>query len=42
MKLAGIEVVPISARRVERRPAEVGRSLRTLLDRRRQALRQAR
>ena len=42
MKLAGIEVVPISARRVERRPAEVGRSLRTLLDRRRQALRQTR
>ncbi|HVO53435.1 MAG TPA: hypothetical protein VMT37_03385 [Solirubrobacterales bacterium] len=35
MKLAGIEVVPISARRVEQHPAEVGRHLRTLLERRR-------
>lgn len=35
MKLAGIEVVPISARRIERHPAEVGRRLRTLLERRR-------
>jgi very-short-patch-repair endonuclease len=34
MKLAGIEVVPISARRIEKRPAEVGRHLRTLLQRR--------
>ncbi|MFN8217517.1 MAG: type IV toxin-antitoxin system AbiEi family antitoxin domain-containing protein [Solirubrobacterales bacterium] len=39
MKLAGIEVVPISARRLERHPLEVGRRLRTLLDRRRAALR---
>ncbi len=39
MKLAGIEVVPISARRIEKRPGEVGGHLRTLLDRRRQALR---
>jgi very-short-patch-repair endonuclease len=39
MKLAGIEVLPISARRIEKHPAEVGRHLRTLLDRRRQALR---
>lgn len=35
MKLAGIEVVPISARRIEAHPAEVGRRLRTLLERRR-------
>ena len=35
MKLAGIEVVPITARRIERRPGEVGRHLRILLDRRR-------
>lgn len=35
MKLAGIEVVPISARRIEKHPAEVGRRLRTLLERRR-------
>jgi predicted transcriptional regulator of viral defense system len=35
MKLAGIEVVPISARRIERHPAELGRRLRTLLERRR-------
>lgn len=35
MKLAGIEVVPISARRIEKHPVEVGRRLRTLLDRRR-------
>jgi very-short-patch-repair endonuclease/predicted transcriptional regulator of viral defense system len=35
MKLAEIEVVPISARRIEAHPAEVGRRLRTLLERRR-------
>lgn len=35
MKLAGIEVVPISARRIERHPVEVGNRLRTLLERRR-------
>lgn len=38
MKLSGIEVVPISARRVEKHPAEVGRHLRLLLDRRRNEL----
>jgi very-short-patch-repair endonuclease len=35
MKLAGIEVIPISARRIERHPVEVGARLRTLLERRR-------
>lgn len=39
MKLAGIEVIPISARRIEKHPAEVGRRLRTLLERRRRTLR---
>ncbi|MGE5408721.1 MAG: type IV toxin-antitoxin system AbiEi family antitoxin domain-containing protein [Syntrophothermus sp.] len=38
MKLAGIEVIPISARRIETRSAEVGRHLRDLLDRRREQL----
>jgi very-short-patch-repair endonuclease len=35
MKLAGIEVIPVSARRIEKHPTEVGRRLRTLLERRR-------
>jgi len=39
MKLAGIEVVPISARRVETHPGEVGRHLHVLLSRRRAELR---
>jgi very-short-patch-repair endonuclease len=38
MKLAGIDVVPISARRIEQRPDEVGRHLALLLQRRRRAL----
>jgi len=38
MKLAGIEVVPISARRIEEHPREVGEHLRLLLNRRRQDL----
>ncbi len=41
MKLAGIDVVPISARRIERRPHEVGHHLRLLLKRRRAQLRGA-
>lgn len=36
MKLAGIDVVPISARRIEQCPDEVGRHLASLLKRRRQ------
>jgi hypothetical protein len=39
MKLAGIEVVPISARRIEKHPDQVGDHLRTLLERRRRELR---
>jgi very-short-patch-repair endonuclease len=38
MKLAGIDVVPISARRIEKRPDEVGRNLALLLQRRRHEL----
>jgi very-short-patch-repair endonuclease len=38
MKLAGIDVVPISARRIEQRPDEVGRHLALLLQRRRHKL----
>jgi len=38
MKLAGIDVVPISARRIEKFPDEVGRHLALLLHRRRREL----
>jgi very-short-patch-repair endonuclease/predicted transcriptional regulator of viral defense system len=38
MKLAGIDVVPVSARRIEQRPDEVGRHLALLLQRRRREL----
>lgn len=38
MKLAGIEVIPISARRIETEPKEVGRRLALLLQRRRSEL----
>ncbi len=38
MKLAGIDVFPISARRIEQRPDEVGRHLAFLLERRRREL----
>ncbi len=38
MKLAGIDVVPISARRIEQHPDEVGRHLALLLQRRRREL----
>jgi very-short-patch-repair endonuclease len=38
MKLAGIDVVPISARRIEQHPDEVGRHLALLLHRRRREL----
>jgi very-short-patch-repair endonuclease/predicted transcriptional regulator of viral defense system len=38
MKLAGIDVVRISARRIEQRPGEVGRNLALLLRRRRHEL----
>lgn len=38
MKLAGIDVVPISARRIEQHPDEVGRHLAQLLQRRRREL----
>lgn len=38
MKLAGIEVVPISARRIEREPEQVALRLRALLTRRRKEL----
>jgi hypothetical protein len=39
MKLAGIEVIPISARRIERHPRQVGNHLRLLIERRRASLR---
>jgi predicted transcriptional regulator of viral defense system len=42
MKLAGIEVLPISARRIEQAPGELGRHLTTLLGRRRRELRRRR
>jgi very-short-patch-repair endonuclease len=38
MKLAGIDVISISARRIETHPTEVGRHLKLLLKRRRQEL----
>jgi predicted transcriptional regulator of viral defense system len=38
MKLSGIDCVPISARRIEQRPGEVGRHLAILLHRRRKGL----
>lgn len=38
MKLAGIDVISISARRLETHPTEVGRHLKLLLNRRRQEL----
>jgi hypothetical protein len=38
MKLAGIDMIPISARRIEMEPAAVGRHLALLLQRRRQDL----
>lgn len=39
LKLAGIDAIRITARRIEREPDEVARRLRTLLERRRRALR---
>ncbi len=39
MKLAGIDAIRVTARRVERQPQEVGRRLRLHLERRRRELR---